>query len=283
MFYFKKRTLAVILAAVMMMLLLMAVGIAEEQVDSSGQWKYVLEDDSATITGFVVEPEGDLVIPSELDKYPVMGIGNMAFAGCSGLTSVTIGEGVTSIVGNPFPHTSLTGIDVSPDNPAYAQIDGVLFDKQLETLIVYSPSREGEYSIPASVTSIGDFAFRGCKSLTKVDISDSVTSIGWGAFYACASITNVALPSGVTCIEDLTFHDCISLTDMTFPEGVTSIGSEAFWGCESLTSVTIPESMISIGSYAFGFCPNLTNIDIPDSIADLINSGTFSFGDPSLW
>lgn len=85
----------VLLAA--LLALFMAGGVAEEErTDASGRWKYVLEDGVATITGYVEEPNGNLVIPGELDGFPVTGIG-AAFMYCHGLTDVTIPEGVTSI------------------------------------------------------------------------------------------------------------------------------------------------------------------------------------------
>ena len=82
--------------------------------------------------------------------------------------------------------TSLTAITVDALNSAYSSVDGVLFNKSQTTLIQYPAGKAGtSYTIPNSVTSIGDSAFSGCTSLTSVTIATSVTSIGDEAFYDC--------------------------------------------------------------------------------------------------
>ena len=91
-------------------------------------------------------------------------------------------------------------------------------------------------TIPDSVASIGESAFRGCTSLTSVTIPDSVTSIGWGAFYGCTSLTSITIPDSVTSIGNYAFRDCTSLTSVTIPNSVTSTGDAAFYGCTSLTA-----------------------------------------------
>ncbi|MBR4424673.1 MAG: leucine-rich repeat protein, partial [Oscillospiraceae bacterium] len=92
-------------------------------------------------------------------------------------------------------------------------------------------------TIPSSVTSIGNAAFRDCSSLTSVTIPDSVTSIGDWAFYGCTSLTSVTIPSSVTSIGDFAFSNCSSLTSMTIPDSVTSIGNWASFSCKSLTDI----------------------------------------------
>lgn len=129
-------------------------------------------------------------------------------------------------------------------------------------------------AIPRGVTSIGAFAFNGCKSLTSITIPDSVTSIGFGAFWDCESLTSITVPNGVTAIEETTFDGCKSLTSITIPGSVTSIGFGAFHLCESLTSITIPDSVTDIGDSAFSDCESLTSITIPDSVTD-IGEGIF--------
>ncbi len=116
----------------------------------------------------------------------VTSIGTFAFSGCSGLTSVTIPNSVTSIGESAFDYCSdLTEINVDENNTAYSSIDGVLFNKSQTELVCYLGGKQGAYTIPNSVTSIGGSAFSGCKGLTSVTIPNSVTSIGGSAFSGC--------------------------------------------------------------------------------------------------
>ena len=140
-----------------------------------------------------------------------------AFEGCSGLTSITIPNSVTSIGQGAFHGCSgLTSIN-----------------------------------IPNSVTSIGSGAFYDCSSLTSVTIPNSVTSIRNSAFFGCSSLTSITIPNSVTSIGNWAFWNCSGLTSVTIPNSVTSIGDYAFQICKGLTSVTIPKSVTSIGDEAF--------------------------------
>ena len=96
--------------------------------------------------------------------------------------------------------------------------------------------------------------------IRSVFMANGVTSIGNFAFYECISLTSMTIPDSVTCIGNCAFNDCSSLASVTIPDSVASIGVYAFCGCTSLKSVTIPDSVTSIGDYAFGFCTSLTGI-----------------------
>jgi hypothetical protein len=174
------------------------------------------------------------VIPSS-----VTSIGNAAFDGCSGLTSITIPSSVTNIGSGAFADCS--------------GLTSVTFD------------------IPSSVTSIGDDAFSGCSSLTSLTIPSSVTSIGENAFRGFSGLTSVTIPSSVTSIGDHAFEGCSGLTSIIIPSSVTSIGDIAFYGCSGLTSITfdLPSSVTSIGDGAFAFCSGLTSITIPSSVTSI--------------
>ena len=113
----------------------------------------------------------------------VTSIGSSAFYSCGSLSSVTIPDSVTSIGTGPFAACrSLTGINVSVGNNAFCSEGGVLFNKDMSTLVQFPGGVGGDYRIPDSVTSIGNYAFYDCESLSTVSIPDSVTSIGNYAF-----------------------------------------------------------------------------------------------------
>ena len=197
-------------------------------------------DDGDSCTGAVVIPEGvtaiggsafeDSSIASITLPASVREIGSRAFNGATALTSITIPAGVISIDGNAFKNTTaLTSISVNPANPSFTSIDGMLFNKEVTTLIRYAVAKSAtSITIPAGVTTIGRQAFSGATFLTSITMQTGVATIELGAF------------NGMT-----------SLSDITIPEGVTTIGSQAFGSASALTSVTIPASVTSIGNFSF--------------------------------
>ena len=171
-------------------------------------------------------------------------IGDYAFYRCSSLTSITVGE----------------------NNEAYKSIDGNLYTKDGTTLIQYAIGKKAlEFIIPDGVTTIGDYAFSYCSSLTSVVIGDSLTTIGKDAFEWCESLTSVVIGDSVTSIGASAFSMCYSLTSIEIPDSVTTIGGSAFEYCESLTSVVIPDSVTTIGVSAFYYCSSLTSIEVDEN------------------
>jgi len=190
----------------------------------------------------------------------VTSIGDMAFYACISLTSVTIPGSVTSIGWEAFVGcTGLVSIEVDPGNEQYSSVEGVLYNNDKSILMQYPAGKtDTEFSIPDSVTSIGDNAFCDCTALTSVTIPESVTSIGYIAFEGCTGLTGLTIPGSVISIGDYAFSSCTGLTSVTIPGSVTSIGAGAFSSCTGLTSVTIPGSVTSIGVEAFFSCSSLS-------------------------
>lgn len=133
--------------------------------------------------------------------------------------------------------TGLTAITVNQSHSTFSGVDGILFNKNGSTLIQYPGGKAGSYTIPNSVSSIGDNAFYFCAGLTSVTIGDSVTSIGRSAFSSCTGLTSVTTPNSVTSIGQSAFARCTGLTSVTIGNSVTSIGDWAFMDCTKLTSV----------------------------------------------
>ena len=126
----------------------------------------------------------------------------------------------------------------------------------------------------ATITSVGQYAFQYCYSLTSVVISNSVTSVGQYAFNYCSSLTNVVISNSVTSINARAFQNCYSLTSVVIPNSVTNISNYAFQGCYSLTNVVIPNSVTSISTYTLTSCFSLTNVVIPNSVTSI---STYAF------
>ena len=231
--------------------------------------------------------DGDIdhvVIPSNVVynnvTYSVTSIGEGAFYGCSGLTSVTIPNSVTYIGNNAFEGCyGLKEVHIT-DLEAWCKIEFGNSDYLNPLFYAYHLYLNGkevkDLVVPNSVTSIGNYAFQGCTGLTSVTIPNSVTYIGKSAFNGCSSLTSITIPNSVTSIEERVFIGCSGLTSVTIPNSVTSIGEAAFWCCDGLTSVTIPNSVTSIGKAAFYGCSGLPSINIPNSVTSIGESAFFS-------
>ena len=148
-------------------------------------------------------------------------IGDQAFSGCSGLTSLNLPDGITEIGEGAFSYCSgLTSL-----------------------------------TLPAGITEIGRYAFSGCSGLTSLNLPDGITSIGEKAFIYCSGLTSLNLPDGITSIGKEAFSSCSGLTSLNLPAGITFIGSRAFAGCIGLTSIYVyAEKVQKIGSNAFEEC-----------------------------
>ena len=224
-------------------------------------WYYTVSNGEATIGGgwnaaIATSTSGSISIPSKLGNSLVASIGQGAFYGCKGITSVTIPESVTSIGDSAFSGCSgltsvtipdsvtsigesafygcsgLTSFSVDANNRNYASANDLLLSKDGKTL---TAGVNGDVVIPDSVTSIGTAAFSGCNS----------------ALFDTSTIPGVKLVDGWAIGYESTLSGSLDLT------GIRGFVSSSFYGCSGLTSVTIPDSVTSIGDSAFYNCSGL--------------------------
>ena len=231
-------------------------------------------------------------------------IGDYAFSHCDGLESVEVPESV-EFIGDYAFHSceSLESIRVDPDNPRYASIDGVLFDKVAKSLLQYPPGRPADsYTVPEGIKAIATSAFESCSSLQSVELPSSLESIAGGAFQGCLFMGSIevdpdnatyaivdgalvdmsrnalvclppalgassyAVPDFVVAIEPYAFSSCDSLESVKLPPSLEMIGNSAFDGCGKLMKVVIPSSVTSIGDRAFSSCDSLESVEVPESV-----------------
>ena len=245
------------------------------------------------------EYTGSVVIPESITyngtTYSVTSIGEEAFYYCTGLTSITIPNSVTSIGYDAFSGTAW--YNNQPDGVVYAgkvlyRYKGTMPSNTSITIkdgtlgitggAFYECDGLISIIIPNSVTSIGNAAFNGCTSLKELRIEDGegTLSLGYnggyeGLFYDCP-LEILYLGRTLSYNTDFDygyspFYNKTTLTSVTIGNSVTSIGDYAFQYCRGLTSITIPNSVTSIGKVAFDYCTGLTSIEIPNSVTSIGN------------
>ena len=214
-----------------------------------------------------------IIIPESVTE-----IGEEAFLGCSGLTSVIIPDSVTEIGDCAFDECDgLTSIDVDSDNAVYCSVDGVLYSKDMKTLIVCPGGKQGSVEITDSVTKIYNCAFSECRKLTSIKIPDSVTEIGESAFAYCDGLTSIKIPDSVTKIGESALYGCDGLTSVKIPESVTKIGELSCARCSRLKNLCIGKNVREIESRAFDDCASIEEIEITAVVPPAVDENDYIF------
>ena len=186
-----------------------------------------------------------LTIPEEIDSKTVSGISSGmglwigGFLQSDTIEEIRIPATVTRIDSDAFAEaTALRYITVSSDNPKYASISGVLYNKENKTIVCYPQARDNSsFSVIDGILGIESYAFYGADNLQNVYLPDSIKKIGFSAF------------------------ENSNLTSINFPEGMESIYSSAFFNCNSLLNIEIPSSLTYLGSQVF-VCKSLESISV---------------------
>ena len=229
-----------------------------------GDYEYFInDDDTVTITKYNGNSEY-VVIPETLGVRSVSVLGKFAFSGAEFVKSVTIPKTVYYIPASCFLCIpNLEEIIAPEDSRYYTSINGVLYNKQLTSIIRCPQTVSGDYQIPDGVTRISQYAFCGCKLIKRIRLPETVNTINFGAFFGCSDLSEINMPASIDYIGQFAFCQCSSLQVMRIPDNVQEIESGTFGSCSSLKELTLPSNLETIYSYAFAGCTSLENVIIP--------------------
>ena len=226
----------------------------------------------------------EVIIPNEINGFPVTEITMGAFRDCTNLTKITIPDTIIAIAQQAFYNTAYY-------NDASNWQEGVLYIGNY--LIEAKPDEiSSEYTVKDGTITIAEKAFYGCKNLTSITIPEGVISINTNAFWDCENLADISISDSVKYIESSIFqktayyNEASNWTDgvlyidnhlieakpneissnYIIKDGTTSIADVAFWNCKNLTSIDIPNSVASIGGNAFSGCRALTSVEIPEKV-----------------
>ncbi|MBQ3006736.1 MAG: leucine-rich repeat protein [Clostridia bacterium] len=208
-------------------------------LDNEYAYKIISDEEAIIIEKRMYDSElyesQKIVIPSFVDGYSVIGIGDNVFYGDDSIAEVVIPDSVVSIGANAF---------------AYCQ-----------NLV--------SVSMGSGVTDIGEGAFEYCSSLSDVQFGENVEVLSGSVFSNCTALETIEIPDKVLSISERCFENCINLSEVKFHDNLQVIGERAFSGCDSIEDVNIPDSVTEIGDYAFGGCDSLVYIDFGNSLTSI--------------
>ncbi len=223
--------------------------------------KYKSDGDAFIVTSVpdnLTVPE--IVIPDEYEGKPVTGIADFAAVNLENVTKITIGKNVKEIgLWALENNKKLTAIEVDDANEYFCDVDGVLYSKDMKTLLFYPVARGIEDIETADGTTVKGIAY---------EIPEGVECIRTKAFYRCTELRSITLPSTLQRIEEKAFFRC-ALEELILPDSLSFIGKDAFSYCEKLTELEIPGSVTEIGEYAFYNCTGLLKITVDAAETDV--------------
>lgn len=250
-----KRVITVLLLAVDLCFCLASCG-SSDMAFLSGNTDITckVENGEATVTAVPNKSMvTEIVIPDEYEGVPVTGIAEFAAVNLEYVTKITIGKNVKEISDWAFGNSKkITGFEVSEENPYICDVDGVIYTKDMKSLLFYPPQ--------GGVKSEKDEDGNEVKTISYA-IPEGVETIRSKAFYKCLELTEIMLPSTLKSIEEKAFFRC-SLKSISLPDGLEFIGKDAFAFCSAVEKITVPASVKQIDEYAFFSCTSLLEVNM---------------------
>lgn len=206
----------------------------------------VLPEGLKTAAGFQSCPNlTGLMLPEGLET-----IESFAFSGCESINQMRIPASVREIDGSCFAGCKIAAFDVDVDNPYFTAIDGVIYNKDLTTLVAFPSAYPNKhFVVPQGVQVIGDLAFMDSQ-IDTIELPEGLTTIeGWA--FQSSTIRNIEIPDSVTTIGELAFRFCLELENVRLSNGLTEILEQTFNSCRNLKKIAIPASVKNIENSAF--------------------------------
>jgi hypothetical protein len=265
----------------------------EKRNNDNFTYLYDKEDNDIEIYQYNGE-DPEVVVPDEIDGYPVTKICRLAFEGCDYVTKISLPDTIAIVGEEAFSDTAFYKDENNWEN-------GVLYIGSL--LVEADESLEGDYTVKKGTSVIAHYAFTGCEKLTKITIPGTVKHIPESMFVGCKLLESAVLEDGVEDIDESVFCNCEKLENIKLPKSITRVGYEAFkntifynndynWENGALyynnilitvdpecTGVfTVKDGTTVLGDYTFSGC-NIERIILPNGIKTL----PFAFTNNSLW
>ena len=222
--------------------------------------QYEIVGDTVKITKYTdATTRTEVTVPDEIEGKPVTEIADFGLFNAESLKVIHIGKNVETIgEWSMTNNQGLTAFDVDEANAHFCSVDGVLFTKDMKTLVFYPPAKNIEFN-----------KYGEAQNKTQYVIPDGVETIRSKAFYKCYYVDDITIPDSVTRIEEKAFHRTSALTKLNLPANLEYIGKDAFAYCENIEEVTIPASIKEIQEYAFFNCSNMKKVTVLAKEADV--------------
>jgi len=204
-------------------------------------------------------------------------IGCFAFSGCDSLKSVEIPSKVSFIGCSSFGSCpKLEEFIVHKENQCFTTIDGVLFNKEKTKLVAFPCGyKHKHYTVPESVTVIGEGAFAGA-NIETIKLPSSLQTIEGWAFQSCQNIKSIVIPDSVIEIGELAFRFCSNLSEITLSENLSILKRQTFSSCSKLKELTIPSSVKKIEEVALGWTDNLERLTLNEGLEEIADYFKFT-------
>lgn len=195
-----------------------------------------------------------VVLPEGLEE-----VESFAFCGCEAITSIRLPKSLKKLDGSCFGGCNIEAYEIDNDNPYFSAVDGVIYSKDLTTLVAFpSADPNKHFTVPTTTRIIGDSAFMDSQ-INSIELPESLTTIEGWAFQG-SRIQSIVMPDSIIEIGELVFRFCGELEHVRLSHGLTEIPAQAFTGCPKLKSLEVPSNIMRIHFLALVWAGNLNAI-----------------------